>query len=313
MVNGSSKNTFFTRIALVPKKQDTLCQELASMAELYGQITGSGREHENIKVARILRHLQTLRMDVHQPFTLRLLADAVCADETGCHRNELIQVLEAISTWFTRLWCANRNPSPLSKQMIVFAHSRVPVYSTDTYGSYWVNKIGELGHTGNAVPTKKDIRNNIQERRVSGGRTWKAGESILCTINDRAYDSRLNKMEDTTLEYIIPVESVEEWINHFGDDGEEILQSYGHSFGNLALVDKEMHKVTRHLPYAEKREIYLHSHIPMTRNLAQSHRKWGEGEMIDRMYWVAEKVCEIWPWKGRSNRFQTDDERGDQA
>ena len=87
-----------------PKRRPELCSELASLAALYGQLTGTANEHRSVSVKREHRHLRAMGIHVHRPFTLRLLWDAQRGKERGPEEKALVPTLGAISSWITRAW-----------------------------------------------------------------------------------------------------------------------------------------------------------------------------------------------------------------
>ncbi len=279
--------------------QENLCKELSRVASLYGQITGTGQYHSNLKVRAILQHLQFLGLDVHRPFTLRLLDDATRPEETRAHRGELIQVLETVSIWFTRLWVSDNGLAGLNTEMIRLAHDTGPE-THGPYGNYWIEQIRKLGHRGIGVPNEDEIRYGIPRRAAYGGKASGAGKTILWTINANIADSRPDRVEDLVLEHVMPIRAVEGRPDYSGeDDRMEMVKKHSNSLANLTLVENEIHSETRHLPYMEKRAIYSESRVPLTRQLAATYPDWTEEEMMHRADWIADRILEIWPWEER--------------
>ena len=89
------------------KHRPELCRELERLAKLYGHISGVAGPHRLHGVEKTLRHLRQMRIDVHRPFTLRLVDDLEKADGPT-DPDEVIATLELVSRWITRKWLADR-------------------------------------------------------------------------------------------------------------------------------------------------------------------------------------------------------------
>ena len=121
-------------------------QGVARLSMLYGMITGKGGKHGNKRVSQLLEYLRGLGINVHRPFTLRLLDDATRPDSTGATENELVESLEAINIWLTRLWLAGSSTTGLNTEFAGFAHDKGPQFTED-YSDYWTEKSEDLAIT----------------------------------------------------------------------------------------------------------------------------------------------------------------------
>lgn len=273
-----------------------LCEELARLAELYGKITGTNGRHESNEIDGLLRDLRGIGFDVHRPFTLRLLDDATRSDATGANEEELAKVLRALCTWLIRLWVAGKSTSGLNTEAASFAH-REDRRSMQSYAEYWINEIGKLRYSRIAVPNEEEIREGIRKRKAYGGKASDVARTILWKINSRLGRDAPPRIEDLSLEHIMPRKLSEEWQEYLGEDRDDLYGDYINSLANLTLVGKEFNAEISNQIYAEKRKLYQNSTVMLTRKLAQSFEHWQEEDIEERIQELTELVLKCWPWE----------------
>ena len=272
-----------------------LCKELARLAALYGKITGTNGRYENKKANEILRHLQGLRIDVHRPFTLRLLDDATKPGTTGASEIELIKVLRAVSIWLTRLWLANKPTSGLNTEMARFAH-RKGAQDMKSYADYWIEEIRKLRNTRNAVPNKEEIEDGIKNRKAYGGKASDAAKTILYAMNLQLGGDTPPRIEDLSLEHIMPQTLSDEWKDYLGKGADELHGEYLNLLANLTLVGVHNSKIGNSI-YAKKQEDYTNSGVMLTRELAKAYTDWKAEDMDLRSLELIDMATECWPWE----------------
>ncbi len=275
----------------------SLCKELARLADLYGKITGTNGKHENREIDRLLQHLRDLRTDVHRPFTLRLLDDATKPDATGANEQELIDALNALSTWLTRFWLAGKSTTGLNTEFARFAHSK-DAQSSESYADYWIVKIKKLRHTGIAVPNEKEIREGIKKRKAYGGKASDAAKTILWTMNFQLEKDAISRIEDLSIEHIMPQKLSKEWLEYLGENADEVHATYMNSLANLTLVGKGFNAGISNQVYTEKRTLYeKNSNVILTRELSGSYSDWREEDLEARVQELADLALNCWPWE----------------
>ncbi len=270
-----------------------LCEELARLAGLYGKITGTNGHHESPEVNELLQYLRDLRIDVHRPFTLRLLLDNV--DATDVSEADLAKILRALSTWLTRLWLANARMSGLNTLSISFAYHRIS-QNGKSYADYWIDKINEVrGRL--AVPNEKEIGEGIRKRSAYGGKASKTAKTILWGISSKLNNAANPKIEDLSIEHIIPQNLSKEWWEYLGEDADELWENYVDTLANLTLVGENLNSEISNQIYAEKRKLYQDSTVILTKKLAQSFEHWRKEDIEVRVQELTDLVCKYWPWE----------------
>ena len=276
------------------KDRISLCQDLAGLAELYGKITGTNGRHESREVDELLQYLRGLRIDVHRPFTLRLLSDE--ADATNGSEADLAKVLKALSTWLTRIWLADVRTSGLNTESTRFAHHRIP-QNVESYADYWIDRIKRLRGTGIAVPNEEEMGAGIRKRRAYGGKASNTARTILWEMNSQLNNAANPKIEDLSIEHIMPRKLSQVWRDYLGDDADELHGNHVHTFANLTLVGREFNAEISNRTYLAKRELYEDSSVMLTRKLAQSFDHWKEEDMEIRAKELTSLVLKCWPWE----------------
>ena len=275
----------------------SLGQELARLSELYGKITGANGPHESGEINKLLQTLRGIGFDVHRPFTLRLLDDATRPDATGASEEELVKVLETLCTWFIRLWIAGKPTSGLNTEAASLAH-REGRRSTESYSDYWINEIRKLRYSRISVPNEEEIREGIStKKKVYRGKAASTARTILWKINSQLSNAANPRIEDLSIEHIMPQKLSEQWRKYLGEDADDLHGNRANTLANLTLVGKEFNSEISNQSYLEKRKLYKNSAVILTRELAHSFEHWREGDIDIRGQELADLVLECWPWE----------------
>jgi hypothetical protein len=83
----------------------------------------------------------------------------------------------------------------------------------------------------------------------------------------------------------------EDWKNDLGQDYERIHSPWLHTLGNLTL--SAYHKGVSNRAFRIKRDLYEHSKITLTHQLA-TKTAWGEDEIVARGTELAGRATAIW-------------------
>ena len=279
------------------RDRTSLCEQLARLAELYGKITGTNGQHENKEVDELLQYLRDFGIDVHRPFTLRLLSDEAGAADVS--RADLVKVLRALSTWLTRLWLAKASTSGLNTESTRFANHRVP-QNVESYANYWIDKIRRLWGTGIAVPNEEEIGVGIRKRRAYGGKASNAARTILWEINSQLSNAANPKREELSIEHIMPRKLSQEWRDYLGEDADNLHENCVHTLANLTLVGERFNPEISNQIYKEKHKLYKKSSFELTRKLAESYVNWTQEDIEDRAQKLTGLVLKYWPWENVS-------------
>lgn len=281
-----------------PDHRPGLCGELASVAALYGQLTGTSAERPSGAVESHLRHLRAMGVHVHRPFTLRLLWDAQRENERGREAPWLVPTLQAVSTWVTRLWLAGRSFTGLGKAFVELARAQIPADESHPAG-FWTRLIAEIDDQRITVPTDAEVGEGVRLTSKYGGKDTKATRTVLCAIMKWEQWDEAPPCDDLTIEHIMPQTLSEAWRTDLGERADTVHQQHLHRLGNLTLCGGKWGSAMSNRPFEEKKKIYEESAVRMTRRLACLSR-WDEAAIRRRAKKVTQKVLHLWPWTGGS-------------
>ena len=301
LVTGNRTYDEFRRWAILrgrdnPERRPVLCAELASLAVLYGQITGTADKQPSKYVRAKLDHLRAMGVDAHRPFTLRLLWDAQEAVDSGRDPTQLVQTLGSVSSWITRLWLAGRSFTGLGKAFVELANATVPADEPERAG-FWKRRIAGVPDRI-AVPTDSSMIEGIRRYPKYGGMDTRATRAVLCAITDWETWGEV-PCGKLTVEHIMPQTLNEAWHNDLGDRAEEIHGRHLHRLGNLTLCGGKWGSALSNHGFERKKELYKESAVRMTRKLAELP-KWDEDAIRGRAEKLAQKALTLWPWTGDS-------------
>ena len=276
-----------------PDQRPGLCKELAQLAALYGQLTGTaGKTTYSPGVRRELRHLRAMGFHVHRPFTLRVMREATAGRELGQAAAWLESTLATVSVWITRTWLAGRDAS-LARAFVELAHTRLDGEVDDVAG-YWTGRITNIQDERNAVPTDQQVMDGMRTESKYGGRDTPATKAFLCAIMEYEDPKGSPPRQALTIEHIVPRTLTDEWRDRLGNRAEAVHHRHLHCLGNLTLTAYNPEAGNRDFP-EKVRKVYKESSVKMTRRLA-SLNTWDEATILRRAHKLSELALRLWPW-----------------
>ncbi len=264
---------------------------LATLAVLYGTITGTGTAHRSKSVERALVHLRAMRMDTHRPLTLRLLHEA---DGSACGwtNDELAKVLSGVGTWMTRFWLSDRPSAGLNKAFTELAHWKGPGAPCDLVKE-WFGRIRKFRNTRAGVPGDEAVREGIRARKAYGGKATDATKAILSYMMEDEQDGDSPAREGLTIEHIMPRKLTEAWKEELGPDAEQVHNEYCNLLANLTLSGVNAKLGAK--SFEDKKVIMNRSGILLNRDIATESR-WDQDAMDRRAKTLAARALKLWPW-----------------
>lgn len=281
-----------------PERRPALCAKLASLASLYGQLTGTAATQPSEEVKRELEHLRAMGIDAHRPFTLRLLWDAKQAGESGRDPTRLVHTLGYVSSWITRLWLAGHSFTGLGKAFVELASASVPADEPDR-ARFWGRRMARVQDQRNAVPSDSEVTEGICLKPKYGGKDSRATRAVLCAMMDREAWGEAPPCGKLTVEHIMPQTLNKDWREDLGDRAEEIHGRHLHRLGNLTLCGGKWGSALSNRRFEEKKPLYKKSSVLMTQRLA-GLPTWDEDAMRRRAEELARDALTMWPWTGGS-------------
>ena len=278
-----------------PQRRPELCSELASLAKLYGQLTGTADRQPSQDIKRELHHMRAMGIDVHRPFTLRLLWDARQARQRDQLGSSLVPTLAAVNSWITRGWLADRSFTGLGKAFVELAHASVPVDESDP-ARFWKGRISEIRDQRTAVPSNREVIEGVRLTAKYGGKNTRAVKAVLSAIMDCEQRREAPRHDRLVIEHIMPQTLNQDWRRDLGEEeADKVHERHVHRLGNLTLCGDSWNLTLSNHPFDKKKEIYKDSSVRMTRRLAKLPR-WDEPAIKRRADELAQKALHLWPW-----------------
>jgi len=133
---------------------------------------------------------------------------------------------------------------------------------------------------------------NLQTLNVSQSDSWR---NILVVIAEQDMQKEVVILDRKLvhIEHILPQNPKKEWFSEAGF-GEETYSDYVSKVGNLTLLFHKLNSKASNRPFADKREIYAKSHIPMTRDIGEKEQ-WTQDDIVARTEILSRKICELFP------------------
>ena len=211
------------------QERPELCRELTKLARLYGEITGQHESSRNTKVLRELRHLRAMNIDIHRPFTMRILHDAEKWNDREGVEDELARTLFAVSVWISRLWLAGRRLNAMNRAFTDLAHE--PGLPTHIGASeYWIKRVCELRNTSVGVPTDGEVTEGIRTRAAYGGNTTQTTFAIFCALMYAEHQEESPNPTRLTVEHIMPQSLTNDWQKDLGENASENSRTISRPF-----------------------------------------------------------------------------------
>ena len=275
-----------------------LCRDLARLARLYGILTGTAGEHQDVRVERELRHLRGMGIDIHRPLTLRLLSDASEDGQVGVTNEALATTLAGIGTWTTRLWLADRATAGMNRAVVDLAHEPGPGDSED-FAEYWLGRIRRFRNTRVGVPNDEEVREGIRTRKAYGGSATGSSFAVLCALMEAEHREEAPARNRLTIEHVMPQKLTDAWKLTLGEEPDEKHGRYRDRLANLTLSGDATNSSMAAGTFAAKREVYRNSSIGITRRLADEN-EWDEEALDRRGEYIAGRVLNRWPWSDQA-------------
>ena len=274
-----------------------LCRDLARLAHLYGILTGTAGAHPDQEVERELRHLRAMGIDIHRPFTLRVLNDATESERTGATNTAVAETLAAVGTWTTRLWLADRPTAGMNRAIADLAHEQGPCDGED-FARHWVERIHRLRNTRVGVPDDEQVGEGIRTRKAYGSSATQASFAILCALMESEHREEAPARSRLTIEHVMPQKLTAEWREMLGEGSDETHGRYRDRLANLTLSGDHTNAEMGVKTFDAKKEVYRESPIGMTRRLADENT-WNAGAIERRAEDLTRRALDRWPWVER--------------
>ena len=246
-------------------------------------------------------------IDIHRPFTLRVLNDDAEREQTGASSEAVAKTLAAVGTWTTRLWLADRRTAGMNRAITDLAHEPGPGNGED-FAQHWIDRIRRLRNTRVGVPNDEQVGEGIRTRQAYGASATQASFAILCALMESEHREESPPRSRLTIEHVMPQKLTDEWRAALGDEPEETHGRYRDRLANLTLSGDHTNAALGAKTFDAKKAVYRNSPIGMTRRLADEGT-WNAAAIERRAEEVTRRTLEQWPWIERKTPEETSQSR----
>ena len=246
---------------------------------------------EDGEILSAIRDLNELKVEVSYPFLLELYNDYKDGKLT---KDNLVKIMRLVESYVFRRSICGLPTNSLNK---TFATLGKEIDKQNYMES--VIAILHLKDTYRRFPSDEEFKRELFVKNIYES---KNREYWLRKLEN--YDRKeILKVEDFTIEHIMPQTLSDDWKKELGERWEEIYSRYLHTMGNLTLTgyNSELGNKT----FIEKRNIkggFADSPIRMNRSLATLEH-WNENEIQKRAESLTALAIKVWEYPQISNEI----------
>ena len=267
-----------------PEALETIVKEIVLYSKHYVRI--ALLEETDREFRACLEDLHALRVEVVFPFLLGIYEDYT---QGQIEKAEVIETLRLVESYVFRRAICDVPTRGLNKIFMALTGK------IDKSNSLQNLKIAFSRMTGtHRFPSDDEFQREFLIKNVYHLHTR---DYLLRKLENDGRKEPI-RVEDYTIEHIMPQTLSEEWQPELGEDWREVHEKYLHTIGNLTLTgyNSELSNNT----FMDKQLMeggFLDSPLRLNENLREAER-WDETAIVNRAEMLLEKACKIWPGHG---------------
>ena len=243
-------------------------------------------KEEDAEIRAYFEDIQDLKVEVAFPFLLGVYEDYT---QRLIEKTDMIEILRLIESYVFRRAICGIPTNTLNKTFAALTGK----IDKDNYLQSLKVEFSQM--TGNQrYPSDTEFKQNLLIKDVYN---FDRRKYLLRRLEN--YGRReLIRVEDYTIEHVMPQRLSEEWQAELGEDWRETHETYLHTIGNLTLTGYNSELSNR--SFKEKQEMpggFRDSPLRLNRSLAKMER-WNENAIINRAKMLSEQAREIWSHHG---------------
>ena len=231
--------------------------------------------------------IHALNVETVFPFLLEVYEDYM---QGQLERTEVIEILRLIESYIFRRTICGIETRGLNR---IFATLMLKIDKSDYLQS--LKRAFAQMPFSQRYPSDPEFKANFCIKDVYN---FQPCRYLLCKLENHGHSREPIRLEDCTIEHVIPQTLSEQWKTELGENWEEMHEKHLHTIGNLTLTgyNSELSNNT----FIDKQLTdggFLDSPLHLNRSLAEVER-WDETAIVNRAEMLAEKAREIWPYHG---------------
>jgi len=274
-------------------------KKVAEVREVIGDVYKFSKYFVNLafekegdaQILSAIRDLNALKIEVAYPFLLESYNDY---KEDKLAKDDFVKMIRRVESYiFRRSICG----IPTNSMNKTFATLGKEIDKENYLES--ATAVLQLKDTYRRFPGNDEFKRELTVKNVYESRNCEYWLRKLENFERK----EIVRVEDFTIEHVMPQTLSDEWMVELGAQWKEIHQRYLHTIGNLTLTGYNSELSNR--PFIEKRNMkggFGDSPIRMNRSLA-SLEHWNEAEMQKRADLLAELAIKVWEYPQIGNEI----------
>ncbi|WP_295399127.1 DUF262 domain-containing protein [uncultured Thiocystis sp.] len=267
-------------------------KELAVFAEYYARLLHPDTESSKL-VHNALESLNRLEITTVYPFLLNLYRDY---SQNHLTDEQFAKSIGRLENYLVRRFVCGLPTNELNK---IFAplYNQIQQQLTDDFVQTFEVMLQNKGY-----PNDDRFRKDLIEKKLYGRGDREKKTRFLLESLERHYKHKEQvKIEDLTIEHVMPQTLNDWWKGHLGDDWTETHDTCLHTIGNLTLTG--YNGELSNSPYPAKRQAFLNSHLVLN-GYFKAAENWRQEDILERAEHLVEQALNRWPYFGDPGFFK---------
>ena len=241
---------------------------------------------EQPELREALSRLNVIETTTAYPFLLNCYEDY---SQNKLSLNEFVSILNAIENFMVRRFVCNV-PTHGLKSIFPPLYSQIIRKNPENF----VQSFKQILQTKN-YPKVHEFRRGLQESRLYGSNRIPKITFILKSIEEYYEHKEQVKLDNLTVEHIMPQTLTDEWQAELEQHWEATHELFIHTLGNLTLTGYNVE--LSNSKFEEKKKLLLESHLEMNKYFDKVVT-WNREEIEKHAKYLADRALLIWPYFG---------------
>jgi uncharacterized protein with ParB-like and HNH nuclease domain len=245
-------------------------------------------EHEtDTKIRKAFQRLNRLEVTTAYPFFLNCYHDYV---QGTLSADDFEAILRVIENFVIRRYVCNVPTSQLNKIFpLLYGQASLKNSSNLVEGV-------RIALQSRGYPKDVEFRTRLTDSKLYGAGERIAKTRLILETLEAAHDHKESpKLDNLTIEHVMPQTLTEWWQNHLGAEWQADHELYLNTLGNLTLTayNSELSNET----FPKKRQYLANSHLELNIYF-QNCAEWKRVQIEERSKYLAELALSAWPYFG---------------
>ncbi len=267
-------------------------KELKPCSEYYSCLINPADNEQDEQFRERFSRLNTIKVTTAYPLILNLYSDY---KEKKLSKTDFIEILRTIENFLIRRFVCNIPTNSLNTifSQVCLAMTNQPDGPVDAIKNLLQSQ---------KYPKDDAFRMCFQQTAFYGLSPTKL---ILGTLEAHYSCKETVKLDELSIEHIMPQSPSSDWKKHLGENWEQTYELYLHTIGNLTLTG--YNPELGNLEFEKKKVVYEKSNLSLNKYFKDNNiSSWQEDDIKKRAEELAEQALKIWSYFGQDNSISCD-------